>query len=99
MSENVRERIEGVLQACLVKDPAFITDERFSRLTENGTQNIIDIVRDALLSKAAVEAGEATMIRYDWANAPYAKSWNVIEDALAAAGLADTRREQGDGYL
>lgn len=93
--QTARERIEGVLQACL-SDDATPGGERFDRLVDKGTDNVIAIVREALLSKAAIEAAEeAAGQDEDWDGLAF--EFHNGEGAILAALDAAFGKEERDG--
>jgi len=84
VSENVRERIV----------PVFVDVADGDLTYQQATDRIIAIVREALLSEAAVEAGVRSLWSSDrMANSQRSSYAAAIEEHLAAAGFAE--KEQG----
>lgn len=89
---NMRDQIDHEIFTAIERDGELDN-------VSDATGRILAIVRDALLSEVAVKLGaRAVFCDPDFGTNTWTDdARNVLQAALAAAGLADTGKEQGDG--
>ena len=94
LQKEIAEEVNNAMERAIALEQAGVMSRSEA---DPVADRILALIAEAMLSEEAVDAGEMVLIRDEWAKANRAKSFNVIETALAAAGITGAGQEGGEG--